>query len=317
MNVTRALFLALPGITFLTGAAEAQGLTTLRVIGPPNDGYKAVFYGIRSGIFRRHGLEVQATTIGSGNAASAALIGGSVDVAFTNITAVIVAHTRGIPIQILAPGAWYDSSAPISAMLTLKDGPVRKASDLSGKSVGSLSLGDTVAASIQAWIDQNGGDAKSVRIIEVTAAAAVPMLEEGRVAAVTINEPGVSQALASGKVRVIANPQDTIAKRFETAALAVMTPYATQNFDVMHRFADAVHESLLFTNSHLAETVDLVSGYSGIAPEVVAHSVRMTDPEYVEARNIQPVIDILAKYGVTTRTFPAQELISPAALKPA
>lgn len=316
MSLRRASFLTVSGIALLGGRAQAQNLVPLRVIGPPNDGYKAVFYGIRSGIFRRHGLDVQATIISNGTAATAALVGGSVDIAFTNITSIILGHLRGIPVQIVAPAAWYDSNTPLSAMLTMKDGPIRKASDLNGKVVGSLSLGDTVSASIQAWIDQNGGDSRSVRLIEVTPASAVAMLEEGRVAAVTINEPGVTQALASGQLRVLANPQNMIAKRFETAALAVMAPAAAQNADAMRRFADSIHESLLYTNSHLAETVDLVASYSGIAPEIVARSIRMTDPEYVEAKNIQPVIDVLAKYGVTARTFPAQELISPVALRP-
>ncbi len=55
---------------------------------------------------------------------------------------------------------------------------------------------------------------------------------------------------------------------------------------------------------------------SGVAPEVIARSVRMVDPEYVEPRNIQPVIDVLAKYGQLDRAFPAEEIISSAALKP-
>ena len=31
----------------------------MRVVGPPNDGYKAVFYAVKSGIFKKYGLDVQ------------------------------------------------------------------------------------------------------------------------------------------------------------------------------------------------------------------------------------------------------------------
>jgi len=41
----------------------------------------------------------------------------------------------------------------------------------------------------------------------------------------------------------------------------------------------------------------MVAAYSGVAPEVIAKMSRFVDPEYVEPQNLQPVIDLLAKYG--------------------
>src|SRR5665213_10814 len=136
------------------------------------------------GIFQKYGLTVQPTLINSGAAAAAALIGGTADVACTNITTLITAHNKNIPMQILAPGALFNAGAKLTtAILTLTSEPVRSGRDLNGKTVGSVSLGDTMAASIQAWIDQNGGDSKTVKIVEVPASAVVQMLEEGRVSA--------------------------------------------------------------------------------------------------------------------------------------
>jgi hypothetical protein len=66
----------------------------------------------------------------------------------------------------------------------------------------------------------------------------------------------------------------------------------------------------------MAETVDIVAGYSGIAPDVIAKSVRMIDPEYLDVRNFQPLIDALARYGFLEKAFNAAEIISPTALKP-
>ena len=53
-----------------------------------------------------------------------------------------------------------------------------------------------------------------------------------------------------------------------------------------------------------------------MAPDVSARSFRMSDPEYVEVRNIQPVIDVRAKYGQLDKPCPAEEIIATAALKP-
>ncbi len=296
--------------------AFAQTAAPLRVIGPPNDAYKPVYYGIRANIFAQYAVSVEATIINSGAAAAAALIGGAADIAFTNITTLVTAHNKSIPMQALAPGGFFSSDAKMTAALLVRsEGPVHSGADLSGKTVGSVSLGDTLAAAIQAWIDQNGGNSRTVKIIEVPASAAVEMLEQGRVSAVAVNEPAVTQALATGKARALANPNTAIAKSFLSSLFAVMGPAADKNPEAMRRFAQAMHESSLYTNTHLPETVDLVASYSGVAPEIVAHSARISAAEYAEPALVQPVIDVLVKYGITDRAFPAQDIISPYALK--
>jgi NitT/TauT family transport system substrate-binding protein len=305
------------GVAFLAAPrrAFAQSTAPLHVIGPPNDGFKAVYYGVKAGIFKKHGVDVEVSLINSGAAAAAALIGGTADVAYTNITTLIIAHNKGVPIQILAPGAVFDSDSRMTtAIVVLKDAPVRSGLDLDGKTIGSVSLGDTMAASIQAWVDQNGGHSQSIKIIEVPASAAVEMLQAGRVSAAAMNEPAVTQAVAAG-ARTLGNPNAAIAKHFMQAMFAVMAPVAAAKSEQMVRFAQAMHEASAYTNTHLAETVELVAGYSGIAPEVVARSARFTDGLTMDPGLIQPVIDILVKYGITTPSFPAAQIISSYALK--
>jgi NitT/TauT family transport system substrate-binding protein len=296
--------------------ALAQTAPTLHMIGPPNDGFKAVYYAVKAGIFKKYGVNVEVSLINSGAAAAAALIGGTADVAYTNITTLITAHNKGVPMQALAPGAIFNPGEKLtSAILVLKDAPIQSGRDLDGKTIGSVSLGDTMAAAIQAWIDQHGGDSHTVKIIEVPASAAVQMLQAGRTAAVAVNEPAVTQAIATGTVKALANPNAAISNHFLQALFAVMSPFADKYPDAMRRFARAMHESSVYTNSHLPETVDLVASYSGIAPDVVARSTRFIDAEYLDPGLIQPVIDVLVKYGVTDHTFAANAIVSPYALK--
>jgi ABC-type nitrate/sulfonate/bicarbonate transport system substrate-binding protein len=93
-----------------------------------------------------------------------------------------------------------------------------------------------------------------------------------------------------------------------------MQPFAEKNADAMKRFSLAVHDAQAYTNAHLPETVSLVAEYSKIPPEVVARSIRMVDPPYVNVENLQPVIDIMAKYGMLDKGFAAQDIISPLAV---
>jgi len=300
----------------LAERVAAQAPRVLHAAGAPNDGIKALYYGVRSGIFPKLGLTVEITAVNNGAAAAAALIAGDMNVAHVNILSLIQAHRRGIDMRMLAAAFAADDAKPTTLMLVGKDSPLRSGRDLNGKTVALPALADLGSIGTKAWIDQTGGDAQTVRFIEIAISAIVPALVQGRADAVTITEPFASQALATGQVRLLATPLGAIAKRFQGGAYVVMEPFVAKNFDTMRRLAQGLHEAMVYTNSHLAETVDLVASYSGAAPEVIAKMNRAIDPEYAEVRNVQPVIDAMAKYGAIDKGFPADEIISAAALKP-
>jgi NitT/TauT family transport system substrate-binding protein len=298
------------------GRATGQTLTPLRAIGSPNDGFKAMHYGARSGIFAKFGLAVEVIAVNNGAAAAAAVIGGEADIAMANILTLIQAHRKGIALTMLAPNYLESSEKPTVAALVLKDSPLRGPRELDGKTVAVPGLADVISVGTKTWIDQAGGDAKSVRFIEVPMSSAVASLEQGRVDAAATIEPFVSLAMATGKVRVLGSPMAALGRRLQLGSFIVMEPNVTRKFDAMSRLARGLHEASLYTSSHHAETVELVASYSGVAPDAIAKMNREVDPEYCDVRLIQPVIDALAKFGGIDQGFPASEIISSAALKP-
>jgi NitT/TauT family transport system substrate-binding protein len=307
-----ALALVLCG---LHGAFAQTALPIVRVVGPPNDGYKAVYYAVKAGIFKKYGLDVQTSIVTSGAAAAAAISGGGADVAYTNILTLIQAHTHNVPMVFVAAGNLQLPGTSQTKTIVAADSPIKSGKDMIGKTLGSSSLRDINAAATLAWIDKTGGDSKTVKVIEVPASAGAAFLEEHRADAITLNEPAVSQAVATGKARVLAQPYDAVGAGM-TAGFAAMEPYVNANRDVMERFAKAMHESSLYTNAHPADTVDLVAQYSGVTPDVVAKSVRFSDAEYLEPRYLQPMIELCARYGLIDHSFPGAEVISPVTVKP-
>jgi NitT/TauT family transport system substrate-binding protein len=296
--------------------ASAQDLPTVRITGPAIDGFKTTYYALRAGLFRKHGLNVEIVQMGTGAAGLAAVAGGSVQVAFTSLPALILAHLHGLPFQIVAPGQLYLTDVPAEVLLVKKDSPIRTARDLNGKTIAGAYLSDLGTTATLAWVDQNGGDSKSMKVLEVPVQIALEALDAGRVDAFPVAAPYYDQDLATGQVRILAKPFDAIAKRFQAAAYVANKDYVSGNADTMDRFARAVHESILYTNAHLPETAALVASYSGVDAAIVARSVRAVDPEYVEARNLQPYIDFAAKYKLIPNGYGAQDLIAPTALKP-
>jgi NitT/TauT family transport system substrate-binding protein len=307
---------ALAGAALLPRAASAQAaMPVIRAVGPPNDGFKAIFWGVSSGIYKKYGLDVQITIVPSGAAAAAALGGGSAEIAYTNILTLVQAHDHGIPMVFIGTGNLLRGGVSPTLLLVAADSTIKTGKDLNGKTLGSASLRDINAMASLSWIDKTGGDSSTVKVVEVPASAGAAFLEQHRADAVVLNEPAASLAIASGKVKLLAQPYDVMVGGM-TAGMAAMEPYVLANRDVMTRFAKATHEAQTYTNAHQAETVKMVALYSGVDPDVIAKGARFTDADYLEPRYLQPLIDACAKYGMISKPFPAKDVISSVALTP-
>lgn len=298
------------------GRVAAQDLIALNVVGAPIDDFKTVQYGAKTGVFARHGLKVEIMMVNSGAAGLAAVAGGAANVALSSMPAIMQGFLRAVPFRIVAPAQLYLTDAPAVVLLVKKDGPIRTAADLNGKTIAGASLKDLNSVTTLAWIDRNGGDSSTVKVVEMPLSSAVPSLEDGRIDAFPVAAPYFDQALATGKVRVLTKPYDVIGKRFEATAYVALQPWIEADAAAAERFARAMHELIVFTNAHQSETVDLVASYSGVDAAVVAKSVRSVDPEYVEAANLQPLIDFAANARVIDRRFDANEIIASTALRP-
>jgi len=97
---------------------------------------------------------------------------------------------------------------------------------------------------------------------------------------------------------------------------AVIVPATTllNRNDLADRFARAMRDANAYLGKHEDEGVPLIGAFIGITEgEKVHHPDR---PQYLVAAQIQPMIDVATTYKVIAHGFDAQELISPAALKP-
>ncbi len=167
MKPFAALLPLILGFAAIGGPVHAQTLPTLRVAGPPLDAYKAAYYAQKAGLFRKYGVNVELSTVSSGSAAMAAISGGSIDMAFTAILPAIQAHVKGIEFKIVAPAGWYDSAMPQLLMLVRKDSTAQNGRDLTGKTIGCTALKDLSCTAMAAWIDENQGDSKAVKTLEL------------------------------------------------------------------------------------------------------------------------------------------------------
>jgi NitT/TauT family transport system substrate-binding protein len=306
-------------LTLASGAARAgaQVPVPMHAVTGVTIGARSAVYAVQAGIFKKYGLDVDLNRAGSGGGSPlSALIGGSFQVDYVNTVSLAQAYTQGIALQIIAPGAMYNSEKPYALMFVRKDSPIHTGHDLIGKVTASQSLKDINALTSAAWIDANGGDSKLTHGVELPNTAMMPALDDGRIDMMSLVPPFQTVALQSGKYRVLGKPYDAVAKKFQIAVWASTADWATKNPDVVKRFAAAMREASAFCNANPAKVQDLVATFTGIDPAIIAVSPGPADPASITAADLQPVIDTSYKYAFIAKSFNADEVIG-AAVRPA
>ncbi len=313
MELTRRAALSAIGCALAVGArAEAQtpsGVTVLRLSSSPADDTMPVLYAQQSGALRRAGLDVQLTRATSGAAVAAAVSGASVDIGKSSVVSIVTAHAKGIPFVWIAPGSMYNPAIPDGALIVAADSPIKTARDLNGKIVAVPALGDLNTTAARAWVDQNCGDSKTLQFVEIPVASQLAALNAGRIAAGGIINPFFADAIASGTARMLAPFYSAIAPRFMLSGWFTTTDFAQSHREAIANFQRLVAAMAVYTNAHHAETAPLLATWSGITLDQAQKFPRMTNGTRIAAEDIQPVIDLLARYGVIPNRFDAHEMI--------
>lgn len=294
----------------------AQALPTLRVAGTASQDIIGTLYGIHGGVFRKYGLDVEYTYMGSGATVLAALLGGSLEIGKVVVFNLILAHGKNVPVLIEVPCAIYLADAPDAGTVVAKDSPIRNAADLNGKTLAVPALGDFFAVANMNWIDTNGGDSRTVKFVELSNRATVAALASGRVDAGTLVQPILGEAIAGGTARLLGYSM-SVSKEYAATAYVTTPSYAAQNADVLARFRRALSEASTYANGHRAEMIPILAQNTGVDPKEIARvsaSTLGTAAQLRDSSLFQPVIDLAGRYKAIPKAFPYTELIDPKAL---
>ena len=294
-------------------AAQNAGMTELRLAAAPDDDITPALYARQAGLFKNAGITVTIQALSNGTAVAAAVAGGAIDIGKASLLSIINAHARGVPFVIVAPSAIADATGSYGGLLVPKDSLVKTARDLTGKTVSVPALHDIQSLGLQAWIDKNGGDSKSVSLIEIPVTGVNIALDANRIAAGILSNPSLAQAMATGKYRSIAKPVPEGFNHCMVAAWVSTVDFTAKNAAVVRRFGQVIQAASAYANAHHDKTVDLIAEFSGIDRATVA---TMTRAPYATTLNpvlVQPIVDAAARYGAIPASYSAAELFSPLA----
>ena len=100
-------------------------------------------------------------------------------------------------------------------------------------------------------------------------------------------------------------------KPFQTIGCAAHSDWVAKNPALAKRVATVLHEASHWANEHHTETSAMLARYTQIEPSMVATFPRISYAETNDPAYVQPVIDLMTKYEILPKAFPARELFPP------
>ncbi len=287
--------------------ANAQNPPNLRVALIAAEASAQVYFAKEMGFFQSAGLNVDLQILSNTNAIAEAVASNNADIGFSAVLSIATAYKKGIPFTIVAAGNEYESSRPNAAIMVSENSPIHNAKDLNGKTLGVQAVKSIAEYGPRLWIDKNGGDSSTVRFLDLPFAAMPNELAAGRIDAEWLAEPYI--AIGKKNARVIAYPFDAIGKRFLAGAWFANTPWVKDHSDLVARFAAAMSEASRWANANPAKSSEILLNVTRMNPDLYAKVVHARYADHVSAMEVQPQIDLAARYGLFSQTFPAADLI--------
>ena len=307
MNRQHALSALGSGLLAGSVPAAARASTTLRVATLPIDGTALPYYAKELNYFQGAGIDLTIQDISNGAAIAAAVLSNSVDIGSSEITALAAAHARGLPVVIIAPCGLHVTGGLSTQLMVRKDSPLNTATDLTGKVIGVTGLANIAQYAPMLWIDKNGGNSTSVKFLEVPLPQLPSALEQGRVDAAWLTEPFIHASL--GFARTFATCFDAVAPRWDLGVWFTSRQWAMSHRDLVDAYRTAMTKAAVWANANQDKSAEILAKISNRDPDALRKTYRTVYATALEASQIQPVIDLAARYGAIAAPFPAQEIM--------
>jgi NitT/TauT family transport system substrate-binding protein len=223
------------------GEPEKSSLT---VAINPSSQFAPMFYGIDSGIFEEHGLEIEVVPQTDVAAIVSGIASGTYDIGFATVVHVLTANANGIPIRTVATieGQIRPDDEGTVTIASAASG-ITDFAGLEGKRVATVGLSSMNTLTTWALADEAGIDAKSIELVQLPFGQMAAALESGDVDAAVMQWPFAEDAMNAGGVPLGYNNRvmfkDTATTFFNTSQ-----SFIDQNPNTVQAFSDAMVESI-------------------------------------------------------------------------
>src|SRR5580700_9816500 len=293
---------ALAGLV-LTGAASAQ--TTLR-LGKAQANQFAFIpadVGVETGIFKKHGIDLDISAFAGDAKMVQGVTAGSIDIALGGSPS-FAAIVKGAPMRAVAA---FSGPPNIIMLVVLKDGPLKTAADLKGRTVSVSGAG-----SLTYWLTEQlsrrlGFGDDGIRITPLGASEAqIAALMTHQIDGTTTDSVTVEKFVESGNGRILVKFGDYFPD-FTTSCIYASNALIESNPAALKAFLAGWFETIAYMRDHRPAILDTTIKLIGMSPGVASAIYDDTMPTMsLDGRFNPKALDLLADSFVAMKLLPSK-----------
>lgn len=237
-----------------------------------------LYLGQQEGFFAKQGLKLDPVLAQGGAAIVPAIMSGTMDFGFSNVSSMLIANSKGLDVKIVSAGAASTGKekADFGGVLVAADSDITSAAGLAGKKVAVNTLNNINDTTVRASIRKAGGDPKTTEFVELGFPDMQAALERGQVDAIQVVEPFLTSGQTEGAKLLASNYVDT-APNLTIGAYFTSAKTASENPDLVAKFTAAMKESMEFAEANPDKVREVLLSYTKIDE---ATAKKLTLPGY-------------------------------------
>jgi ABC-type nitrate/sulfonate/bicarbonate transport system substrate-binding protein len=260
-------------------ASPALSAEKVVVAKPTPTGYtfSIITLGVETGIFKKHGLDVEVITMGGGAKLAQAMISGSVDIGFSS-GADFSYLTRGAPQRAVAAMA-----GPLLniGIIVRPDNSVPTVADLKGRRIGITTAGSLTDWAARELSRRQGWGPEGMQLVATGGPdASIAALTTKNIDGYSGAIEGGYQLESQGRAKVLVNFGDTI-KTFLTHVIYASPDMMTKREAALREFLKGWFETVAFMREHRDETVRITRTVTHLSPEIAARVYDVQKPMFL------------------------------------
>jgi len=258
-----------------------------------------IYLGKQKGFFSKRGIDLNLVQEQGGGPIVKGVLAGKYEFGFSNVTSLMAAQADGAPLKAVASGvASTGRPGRDFSAIVVKDGStIRSPKDLVGKTIAVNVLKNIGDTTIRQSVRKAGGDAKNLKFEAMPFPTMNGALRSGKVDAIWVVEPQLSEAVTTGAEVLASNfvdtaPDLTVALYFTSKDTIAKEPQLVTDF------TEAIKESLKYADANPDEVRDVVGTYTPINDTVRIGMILPDWPQDINRASLDKVAQLGEQDGI-------------------
>jgi NitT/TauT family transport system substrate-binding protein len=280
---------------------SANGKTTQVTVGVvPIVDVAPLYLGEKKGFFKAHGISLKIQTAQGGAAVVPGVVSGNFQFGFSNVTSLMIAQTKGMPIKSVISGVASTGKAGADnhTVAVKADSPIKSPKDLAGRTVSVNTLQNIFDTAVRESVRKDGGDPRKVKFVEIPPEQGPTALLDGQVDAAVTGQPWLAILKSKGRVREVAWPLVDTYPKLTVATYFTSTKLIQQNPQLVKNFKAAMTESLKYASAHPDEARRTVSSYTKIDSAILKQLTVPSWPTEINMASLKQLASLSEKDGI-------------------